>query len=287
MSPCTSRSLTLGAAAGLLALGAGACLFPNTQRWPPPMGGDFATLPAGDAAARLEGAEEVTVLRHADPVRVRPPGALAGQPLAFYDKRMRTNAGSSVIVSPGGRAEILWTSGSSIVMFGKGVAWIGSTGRGEPMLDFQELDRARMTLHEGDRVRLMGGAELSGSAGPYVVERREDQRLDVINQSQGDLQVAFREELFTLGPGQHVLVPLLSDGGAPIKPDPAAKSAAGPGFSVRLSGAAEPRPDGSALEFGSNGPCLLEGLGQRVRLEAGETGRFSGFEQSADGAQRP
>ena len=120
-------------------------------------------------------------------MRVRPVGALQGQPLAFYDKRMRTNAGSSVIVSPGGRAEVLWTSGSSIVIFGQGVAWIGSTGRGEPMLDFQEVDRARMDLHEGDRVRLMGGAELSGSSGPYVIEREKDRKLDVINQSKGDL----------------------------------------------------------------------------------------------------
>jgi hypothetical protein len=52
------------------------CFFPNTQRWPPPIGGDFETLPAGDGAARVEGIEEVTVLRLADPVRVRPVGVL-------------------------------------------------------------------------------------------------------------------------------------------------------------------------------------------------------------------
>ncbi|MEO6711124.1 MAG: hypothetical protein ABI054_07405, partial [Planctomycetota bacterium] len=98
------RSLPAGL---FLCLGvcASGCFFPNTQRWPPPMGGDFEKLPPGDAAGRPEGIEEVTVIRHADPVRVRPVGALSGQPLAFYDKRMRLNAGSSVIVSPGGRAE--------------------------------------------------------------------------------------------------------------------------------------------------------------------------------------
>ena len=280
---------TIQALAALCALGLGGCLFPNTQRWPPPMGasgaagGDPRALPPGDVSTRQEGPEEVTVVRHADPVRVRPVGTLSGQPLAFYDKRMRANAGSSVIVSPGGRAEILWPSGSSVVLFGKGVAWVGSTGRGEPMLDFQELDRARLVLQEGDRVRLMGGAELAGSSGPYVVERAKEDRLDVKNQSKSDLLVSFREELFTLGPGQHVIVPLLSEGGTPIRPDPAAKSAAGPGFSVRLTGDVEPRDDAGTLEFtaageGSGGtPPELIGLGQRVRLGPGEKSRFSGF----------
>lgn len=272
----TLRALPVCVALNLV-LCTSACFFANTQRWPPPMGGDFATLPPGDAATRLEGVEEVTVLRHADPVRVRPVGALHGQPLAFYDKRMRTNAGSSVIVSPGGRAEVLWPSGSSIVVFGQGVAWIGSTGRGEPMLDFQEVDRARMDLHEGDRVRLMGGAELRGASGPYVIERQKDRKLDVINQSKGDLLVAFREELFTLGPGQKVVLPLLSEGGSPIKPDPAAKSASGFGFSVRLSGPVDARSSTAGMEFSANGESRLEGLGQRVTMKSGEASSFAGF----------
>ncbi len=281
----TLRALPLCAAL-ILALTTSACFFANTQRWPPPMGGDFATLPQGDAATRLEGPEEVTVLRHADPVRVRPVGALQGQPLAFYDKRMRTNAGSSVIVSPGGRAEVLWPSGSSIVLFGQGVAWIGSTGRGEPMLDFQEVDRARMDLNEGDRVRLMGGAELSGASGPYVIERQKDHRLDVINQSKGDLLIAFREELFTLGPGQKVVLPLLSEGGAPITSDPSAKSAAGPGFSVRLTGPIDARSGAARMDFSANGESRLEGLGQRVKLQSGEATSFSGFESAASAPTR-
>jgi len=263
-----------------LALTASGCIFPNTQRWPPPMGGNFVKLPPGDAAVRNEGPEAVTVLRHADPVRVRPPGALAGQPLAFYDKRMRLNAGSSVIVSPGGRAEVLWPSGASIVLFGQGVAWVGSPGRGEPMLDFHELDRARLDLREGDRVRLMGGAELTGTSGPYVIERQKDRKLDVINQSKGEMQVAFREELFTLAPGQKVVLPLLSVGGAPIPPDPAATSAAGPGFSVRMTGAVEPRASDTAMEFSANGEGMLEGLGQRIQLGPGDSGRLSSFQRA-------
>ncbi len=271
------RQLSFGLLLGALLCASG-CYFANTQRWPPPMGGDFEKLPPGDAATRAEGIEEVTVLRHADPVRVRPVGALTGQPLAFYDKRMRVNAGSSVIVSPGGRAEVLWTSGAAIEIFGQGVAWIGSTGRGEPMLDFQEVDRARITLQQGDRVRLMGGAELSGASGPYLIERLQDRKLAVINQSKSDAQVAFREELFTLGPAEKVVLPLLSDGGAPIRPDPASKSAAGPGFAVRLSGAVEPRADASGLGFSASGDSSLEGLGQRVKLQVGEASSFSGFE---------
>lgn len=281
---CLSQALPFA-----LALAASGCFFPNTQRWPPPMGGDFEKLPAGDAAVRSPGSEEVTVLRHADPVRVRPPGALSGQPLAFYDKRIRLNAGSSVIVSPGGRAEVLWTSGASIVLFGQAVAWVGSPGRGEPMLDFHELDRARLDLREGDRVRLMGGAELTGTSGPYVIERQKDRKLDVINQSKGEMQVAFREELFTLAPGQKVVLPLLSVGGAPIPLDPAATTAAGPGFSVRMTGAVAPRASDTEMEFSASGQGTLEGLGQRIQLQPGDSGRLSGFKQAsaagASGAQ--
>ncbi|HUR28895.1 MAG TPA: hypothetical protein VM509_11965 [Planctomycetota bacterium] len=275
------RNIALAVCACAVAWTSG-CFFPNTQRWPPPMGGDFDKLPPGDAAGRPEGIEEVTVLRHADPVRVRPVGALQGQPLAFYDKRMRVNAGSSVIVSPGGRAEVLWPSGAAIVLYGQGVAWVGSTGRGEPMLDFEEVDRARIDLREGDRVRLMGGAELTGSGGPYVVERQKDKKLVVVNRSKADAQVAFREELFVLGPGQKVVLPLLTVSGAPIQPDPSAKTAAGPGFSVRSSGAASPREDATGLGFSASGESRLEGLGQRVVLQAGESSTFSGFEREPE-----
>lgn len=281
MNRSTLASASLLAAVTL----APGCYFANTQRWPPPMGGDFERLPPGDAATRMEGPEEVTIVRHADPVRVRPPGALVGQPMAFYDKRERVNAGSSVIVSPGGRAEVLWPSGSSVVLFGQGVAWIGSPGRGEPMLDFQELDRARIVLNDGDRLRLMGGAELSGPSGPYVVEQRRDRRLDVVNQSKAELRVAFREELFTLGPGQRVRLPLLSAGGAPIRPDPNARSASGQGFSLRLSGSVEPAASGDVMGFQASGDGTVEGLGQRVTLGAGERGSMSGFGQS--GEERP
>jgi hypothetical protein len=290
MNPASSGSGKWLQAALLatLSLGTSACFFPNTQRWPPPMGGDFAKLPKGDGTTRKEGPEEVTVLRHADPVRVRPPGALSGQPLSFYDKRMRMSAGSSVIVSPGGRAEVIWPSSASIVMFGQGVAWIGSTGRGEPMFDFQELDRARLDLREGDRVRLMGGAELSGTSGPYVVERKRDRNLEIVNQSKGELHVAFREELFTLAPGQKVVLPLLTDGGDPIAPDPDATTAAGPGFSVRMSGAVTPQSNETQMSFRATGQATLEALGQRVQLEAGENSVLSGFKRSgAAGDQQP
>jgi hypothetical protein len=136
-------------------------------------------------------------------------------------------------------------------------------------------------VKEGDRVRLMGGAELTGSSGPYVLERLKDRKLAVYNQSKGELRVAFREELFTLDPGQKVVLPLLSASGAPIRPDPNGKDASGPGFVVRVSGSIEPLTLSGGLGFSSSGESRLSGLGQRIELQAGESSSFSGFERPA------
>ena len=80
----------------LWALGAsfvfGAC---NTQRVPPPMGRPEGLMPAGQGADYIPGPQEVVVLRHGDPVSVRRPGAVAGFPLSFYQKRMRVGSGES------------------------------------------------------------------------------------------------------------------------------------------------------------------------------------------------
>ena len=57
-----------------LALGSSSCTWLTTQRWPAPMDRDINELPPGEVALHPPGVEEVTVLRHADPVRVRTPG---------------------------------------------------------------------------------------------------------------------------------------------------------------------------------------------------------------------
>lgn len=244
-------------------------------------------LPAGDSLMHPPGPEEVTVLRHADPVQVRPVGSYAGIPMAFYEKKTRLTAGGQVIVSPGGRAEVLWSQGSSIVLFGRGVGWIGSPSRGDPMFDFSDVERARLMLSEGDQVRLVGGALLSGSSGPYLLQREPAGTLSVHNQSKGRLSIAFRQETFELGPGQHVRLPLLSAGASPYGQDLGLQRVSGPGFNVMVRGDFEPLPDERAVHLRAKEGVAdreAEALGVRVQLSPDEEVRFGGLDVGAEEA---
>jgi hypothetical protein len=255
----------------LVAATTAGCAMRSTQRWPPPMDARGDPLPPGDSAAHLPGPEEVSIIRHADPVQVRPAGAASGHPLAFYDKRARLTAGGAVIVSPGGRAEVLWPGGTSIVLFGEAVGWIGSPSRGEPKFELQEVERARLDLQQGDQVRLVGGSVLTGASGPYLIEHRPDATLFVHNQSKGPVQLAFREEVFDLGPGQAVLVPLLSSGGAPFVDDPDLQRFSGSAFNVRLLGELDvAETDGGAVRVAATAEGEARALGVRVRLAPGD-----------------
>jgi hypothetical protein len=267
--------------AGLALAPLSGCFWMRTQLWPGPMGGEQADLPPGDAELRLPGPEEVSVLRHADPVRVRPAGALAGYPLAFFEKRARLTAGGCVIVAPGGRAEVLWPSGSAIVLFGQGLGWVGSPSRGEALFEFQDVDGARLDLVPGDRVQLLGGAILTGDSGPYMLDRESDDTLRIRNQSEARVQVAFREETFELDPGQSLTLPLLSAGGAPLSPDLGLQRVAGPGFAVHVRGPVEVQPSGEGVRVNALperlGERFLRGLGVSVRLREGEAALFTGL----------
>lgn len=264
------------------ALPCGCIWWRDTQRWPAPMEARVDPLPPGDSANHPPGPEEVSLIRHADPVQVRPAGALQGHPLAFYEKKVRLTAGGAVIVAPGGRAEVLWPEGSSIVLFGRGVGWVGSPSRGEPMFELQEVERATLSLREGDSVRLLGGSVLTGASGPYVLEKdTANATLWVHNQSKGSVQVAFREELFELGPGQALLLPLLSAGGAPFSEDPSLERVSGPGFNVRMLGTLDVEQDSTSLRVSAERTSMdgreARALGVRVRLEQGDSVIFGGL----------
>ena len=290
MSAALASCLRLAVAAGLAGLASSACfMVATTQRWPEPMEAARHPLPPGDSAAHLAGPEEVTVIRHADPVQVRPAGSLSSFPMAFYDKKTRLTAGGAVLVAPGGRAEVLWAEGSSIVVFGRGLGWIGSPSRGEPLFEFQDLDRARLDLREGEQVRLLGGAILRGPSGPYLVERVRSDLLRVRNQSKGPLGVAFRDESFELGPGEGLLLPLLSAGGAPFNEDPALQRISGPGFQVLVRGELESLEAGGVrlrASGAAEAPSEMSALGVHVRLAPGEEAWFTSLEQP-DSATRP
>jgi hypothetical protein len=273
----------LAGALACLALGPG-CILPSTQRWPAPMEIARKPLLPGDSEAHPPGPEEVTLLRHADPVHVRPAGALSGYPLAFYDKQARLSAGAAVVVSAGGRAEILWPNATSITMFGRGIGWVGSPSRGEPLFELTDVDMARMVL-AGETVRLLGGALLSGTGGPYVLERTGEETLLVQNQSQGMMSVAYREETFELGPGQGVILPLVSTGTAPRSAESGLQTISGPGFSVLVGGGLVPAETGSGVLLRGDGDPLqsraARGLGVEVHLAPGEEALFSGLGRPA------
>lgn len=254
------------------------CLWYSGQTWPGPMEISDGELPPGDSQEHPPGPEEVSVLRHSDPVRVRPAGALTGYPLAFFRKRARLTAGGSLVVAPGGRAEILWPSGSSVLLFGAAVAWIGSPTRGDAIVSFQELVSARFDLMPGDRVELLGGAVLAGDSGPYMVDRHSAEVLRVRNQSDGVVSVAFRDETFDLDPGQSIRLPLLSTGGSPESLDTSFQRFGGPGFNVQWRGPlqVESGPGGvvaSALDD-PPGERKVRGLGVVVRLDPGSRATF-------------
>ena len=264
------------AALALAAVGAG-CLARDTQRWPGPMRPTLDPLPPGDALRHPAGPEEDSVQRHADPVQVRPAGALRGYPLSFFDKRARLTAGGAVIVSHGGRAEVIWPDGANVVLSGETIGWIGSPSRGEPVFEFQELDRARIELRESMQVRLVGGALLTGNSGPYMLDHAPDETLAIRNQSKAPVQIAFRDERIELAAGQVVKLPLLSSGGAPSGEATELARFQGPGFLLRLSGEPECREEGERVLVSAAGDRAAEILsfGVRVRLGAGERATFS------------
>lgn len=244
-----------------------------TQVWPPPMEDTHDPL-APDPHPHPPGPEEVTVIRHADPVQLRRAGTVAGFPLFFYDKSTRANAGASIIVSAGGRAEVLWPSGTSVMMFDQGVGWVGSPSRGEPLFEFQDVANASLQLSPGDRISLVGGAILSGESGPITLKRDRERELTVRNQTRLNVTISYREEMLILTPGQSVTLPIVSSGTGPIQVDPDRKRIAGPGFGVWTLGPVRPLEDPGRVSLAADGDASVSGLGVQVKLAPGSSASF-------------
>lgn len=281
------RKAETGWALALATLASAGCLNLSVQRWPGPMRAEEQPLPPGDSQLHPPGPEEATVVRHADPVRVRPSGQNSSRPLRFYDKQARLSAGSQVVVAPGGRAEVLWPEGSALILFGNAVGWIGSPSRGEELFDLRQVERARIMLEGEDRVRLVGGPVLSGPGGPYLLSYETDGTLAVHNQSKGSAEVAFRDERFELGPGQRVILPILSGGGAdgrPFESPEGLRRFTGPSFNVEATGDVTPSVLGGGFTVEAGGESEVSALGVRVRLGPG--GRAT-FRDPAGEAEEP
>jgi hypothetical protein len=274
------REIAIALPIGLLFTGcAGWLRWPwgRTQRWPSPMEQSVDPLPPGEAHLFEEGPEEVLVLRHADPVKVRPTGMTAGYPLTFYNKSVRVHAGSGLWSAPGGRIEVLWPNGNSIVLFDGGGGVIGSPSRGQSSFIFLFVDRARIELNEPDQIELVGGARLSARSGPYVIDHVRREVLRVSNQSKLAGEIAYRDAVFTIDPGQMIDLALIGAGGKPIQSDPGLQSLQGPGFGVRYSGAVQIEDQQNSVALRALGEHEIQALGVRVRLERDESVRFEGL----------
>lgn len=264
-----------------LCLALGAC---RSQILPGPMEPLADPLPPGDSELYPAGPEEIVIVRHADPVQVRPAGLSSAYPLSFYNKTTRLNSGSGVYSSPGGRVELIWRGQSelqsSVVLSGQTSGILGSVSRGEPTFIFRELERATLMLTEGDQIELLGGALFSGPSGPYVVEKRSREVMRARNQSKRPAVVAFRDQVFQLDPGQVIDLPLLTSGGAPVAQGIGFDEVQGPGFRARVRGTYDLSGSPRDLTVESRGESELRALGLTIRLDQGDSAVLGGLAPS-------
>ncbi|MFN0243003.1 MAG: hypothetical protein ACKVWV_08950 [Planctomycetota bacterium] len=246
----------------------------STQRWPGPMETTSDPLPKGDAVAAPTGAEEVLVVRHADPVQVRPAGLTSSFPLTFYNKSIRVMAGGAVYSAPGGRAEVLWADGSSVVLFGRGTGIVGSESRGEPAFSFREVERASLELKRETHIELLGGAELAAHSGPFVLDHVRPGILRVKNQSKATGEIHFREARIALDPGQGVDLPILSAGSTPVAQSAGLSVARAGGVRVEYGGEIDLLDGATGVGLRARGEHEIRGQGVSVQLAPGEVARF-------------
>ena len=284
-----SSSLALCAALATALPAVGGCYI-DTQRHPEPM----RTLPEGLGRGSLdeypEGPEEVLVIRHSDPVRLRAPGQARSVPLTFYRKNERVNAGAWASCGAGGRLEVLWPSGTSVVLFGEGTGVVGSPSRGEPTFILKDLEHVTLNLHPEDRIELVGGAILIAESGPFVLEHVREEVLRVRNRSKEVGRVAYRDEIFDLDPGHVLDLPLLPDGGtAPFQPDPGFQVLGAPGHEIEVRGSITILDEDAAAgttRVRADGEHELRAFGARLRLDAGDEVSFApvGYDSSRTAA---
>ncbi len=279
------RTLAALLTLALLAGCGGRNRWPNfsTQQYPEPMESTVTPLPPGVEESYPPGPEEVIIRRLADPVQLQEAGQHAAFHLRYFDKRRRANSGSWIYCEPGGRAEVLWPeSGSTLTLYDRCTGIVGSPSRGEPNFMFREIQRAVLNPNPGDQIELLGGALITAETGPWVLQRRSFEILRIKNQSKVTGQVAYRDELFQLAPGETLDLPLLSGGGAPIAEVPGTEIVEGPGFDVSIFGdVAVSELEGGLEVSGGSTEHEISGLGVRLHLAPGETARLLGLGPNA------
>jgi len=236
----------------------------------------------GQGDGYVPGPAEVVVVRHADLVSIRRPGARSGFPMRFFDKRLRLGSGGWVVTGTGGRAELLWPGTTSSVLLSEvGAAMVGEPSRAEPIASLDHARRARITLAPGHHMALTGGIELEGDAtldsGPFEFQTVARDRVAVTNLGRTLATLRFLDQELVLGPNEALELPLLPGGSAPRQPLPGTYGvdAAGlPGPAATAVGEVEELPNAAGLEVRAAESAEVSALGVSVELQEGETAAF-------------
>lgn len=260
-------STALGAASLVAAL----CVGCQVQAHPGPMGGPDE-VPPGLGAVLSEGPEEALLIRHGDTVHVQRAGESTPYILHFYEKQERIRAGAAVFTDAGGRAELQFAQGSSVLLNGTGALAVGSPSRGEPLVHLLDLERATLTLSPDEVASLPGGLELSGAGGPYALERIAPDVLEFRNRGRGDVRVSLRDGVLVLSPGDVVHLPVLRVGGRPFVPDP----------DLAVQGRVGPTP----VVLAGSMPDSATSTGALLTLPTGAVGSALGLEFSPEAELR-
>ena len=287
----TSRRLGKLALALAALLSASSCYI-RTQRFPGPLEPAVDPLPAGTLSMFEPGTEDITVIRHADPVLVRAAGSSAPYELRFHSKQARVRAGSWVQTGAGGRAEILLGSGARILLSGTGSVVFGSESRLEPAAVIRDVTRATIDFLEGEQVRLPGGAVLASTGGPFVVERLGPHLIRLRNRAgNDDGQVAYRDIQFVLRGGEVVDLAVPDGGTAPYERDPGFRTIVTdhrPALEVHGQVEVQPAEVGARLRA-LDADTEIVGHGQVLRLDSGDEVWFRALgpvEEARDSAAR-
>jgi hypothetical protein len=244
-------------------------------------------LPPGTTLEHPAGPEEVLVLRIADPVHVRRPGQAANFPLYFYKKNARLNAGSWVFCGAGGRAEIIFGGGASLLFLGHGSGVVGSPSRDEPVFFMHDVETAVVHLSAGQQIRLPGGAILDADEGPFVIEREQEEILRIRNRSKGMGRLAYLDEEFQLSPGDVIDLPILEGGMAPREEDPGFQTQTDVDPRLSFRGDVVLVPKGKGVRIRATGENEVLGHGLRMRLERGQEVWIDDFVTAAPGVPPP
>ncbi len=279
------RALPVAAALALVAAGC------STQRVPGPMGRAPGFEPVGQGDDYVPGPAEVVVVCHADLVSIRRPGARAGFPMRFYDKRLRLGSGGWVLTGTGGRAELVWPgTTSSVILYEGGAALVGEPSRAEPILILDYATRARVLLAPGHHLALVGGTELEGDpaldSGPFEFEMVARDRIAVANHGRTLATLHFLDQQLVLGPNEALELPVLPGGSGPRAPVPGRYAVDGtglPGPGAQALGEVEELPNAAGLEVRAAEAAEVSALGVTVELEPGQAAAF----ESLGAAPRP